>query len=278
VIIMIVTVPYIFPGKVMQISTKGDSSEVILAFENSTLEITVLITKTTMADLALKENVPAYAAIMWLKEAIPPGSGKKMINVQAGNQTWVTIPWGPATEAEIIAARDKIINNHCLPSPDEKKAWSFGYVTFEEFNQTTQNTLLQFNGCAPASSTLQIETIRYQDGTWVTIPYSPECEAKILNKKEQYKNTVQKPSLSLLEAWSHGYSSEQTFSEAPGSANGFRVNGPTLAGFVYTGQNRNPNLFISSGSSIGENAWAVPVNIYIGSKKIGQSQVATIEL
>ena len=75
---MLLPVPYNFPGTVKQIIPKGDSSEVILAFDNRTLEISVLITKTAMADLALKENVPAYAAIMWLKEAIPPGSGKKM--------------------------------------------------------------------------------------------------------------------------------------------------------------------------------------------------------
>ena len=185
---MLLYVPYIFPGKVKQITPKGNSSEVILALDRSTIEITVLITATAMADLALKIGVPAYTAILWLKGATP--SAKKMVNIQAANNTWVTIPYGPATEAEIIAERKNIITNHGHPTPEQEKAWSLGYLTIGNLSlgEKIQDTMFNFHDCAPGTSIFQIETIRYQDGTWVTIPYSPECGAKILNVQERFKN------------------------------------------------------------------------------------------
>jgi molybdopterin-binding protein len=271
---MLLRVPYIFPGKVKQITPKGDSSEVILALENSTLEITVLVTAKAMAALALKNGVPAYAAILWLKGATLPG--KNMVNVQAANKTWVTIPYGPATEAQITAARARTKTDHGTPSDSEEEAWSYGYLDFEDLDEKIQETMFNYNDCAPCSSVFQIETIRYPDGTWVTIPYSTECAAKILNAQERFENSTEKPSPALLEAWSHGYSSLQAFSEAPGSFNGFRVDGPTLAGFVYTGQDREPDLFVSKGLSAGANTCIVPVNLYIGPGKIGQAQVTAI--
>ena len=274
---MILRVPYIFPGIVKSTSSRGNSTEIILVMGESAIEISSLIPTNSINDLALKKGAPAYAVIVWMKGASSSGSDKKMVTVQAGNGTWVTILRGSATEEQIREQRKKDEINHSKPSAAQEKAWSYGYLTISEFIEATQKILLDFGGCAPGSSVLQIETIRYPDGTWVTIPYSPECEAKVLNAKEKFKNSSQKPSSSLLEAWSHGYSSDRTFSEAPGSANGFRVNGPTLAGFVYTGQNEKPNLFISSGPSIGENAWPVPVNIYHGPDKIGQAQVANIK-
>ena len=275
-IIMLLRIPYNFPGKVKEIIPQGDASEVILALQG-TLEISVLIATSAMTALALKKGVPAYTAIMWMKGAVPPNSLKKMITVQAANGTWVTIPGGPATDTEIGAAREKAITDHSLPSPQLELVWSYGYLQIEDFMKVTQDIMSKDNGCASGSSKFQVETILYPHGTWVTFPYSSECEAKILNVKEQFKNSSQKPSPSLLEAWSHGYSSQEGFSQAPGSPNGFRVDGPTLAGFVCTGNDGRPDLFSSSGSSAGQCTLTVPVNIYLGPRKVGQAQVTNIK-
>src|SRR5271169_1847512 len=125
-IVMLLRIPYNFPGKVKEIIPQGDASEVILALEG-TLEISVLIATSAMKALALKKGVPAYTAIMWMKGAVPPDSCKKMITVQVANGTWVTIPSGPSTDAEIGAAREKAITDHSPPSPELEQAWSYGY-------------------------------------------------------------------------------------------------------------------------------------------------------
>ena len=61
------------------------------------------------------------------------------------------------------------------------------------------------------------------------------------------------------------------------------MDGPTLAGFVYTGQDGELDLFVSKGLSAGADTGTVQVNIYLGpgenteSKKIGQAQVTDIK-
>jgi hypothetical protein len=269
---MLLPVPYNFPLKVKQITPKGGSSEVILALDNSTLEITVLITTKVMADLVLKKNDPAYAAILWRKDAIPPGSGAEMFTVKNQNGSWVTIKRGPATEKQIATAQENIEN----PTEAQKTAWSQGYVFLEDYNTKITDVWMKNDYCESENYQYQIETIRHTGGIWETIPYGADCEAKIRNAQDKYKNSIEKPK-GDLEAWSHGYSSHEAFKAAFAPPNFFSVNGPSIAGFVYSGKDQKTDLFTSSGLSPGINAWPVPVNLYRESEKIGQAIVTGIK-
>jgi hypothetical protein len=283
---MLLPVPYNFPGVVKQITSHGNSTEVILSHNKNpsedipknTLEITILLSGKTRELLSLKKKDAAYTTIFSHPGAIPPGSGEEMFTVRDLHKCWVTICRGPATKKQIENAIKQATIDHKPPPVEIQTMWSHGYLFPEQYRGKIEDVSSKQGGCESENNQYQIETILQPSprNTWKTILFGTDCEAKILNQKEKYSHSTEHPVGDAI-AWSHGYATHTTFMDAFDSAK-LEVNGPTLAGFIYSGSDSRCELFTSSGMSPGYKTWAIPVNLYHNHEKIGTAKVVNIDV
>jgi hypothetical protein len=273
---MSLPVPCNLPGTVKQITPKGTLSEVILALDNPTMEITVLLSTTAAADLNLRKNDPVQAVIMKLEGALLPGTGEEVFTVKSKGGAWVTIKRGPATAAQIEADR----KNNPNPTKYQELVWSMGFRFIDEYDTRIHDVLQNMGGCESENYHYQIESILDSDNFWKTIPYGRVCQAKIQSVMETYNNSPSVPT-GDREAWLHGYASHKALEDAFAPPNYYFIRGPTLAGFVYNGRNDHLEPFTSSGLYSDERkkemVWSVPVNLYRDLEKIGVANFKSFE-
>lgn len=285
-IIMAPTARYLFPGNVKQITSRGQALDVILEFDNPRLDIPVTITMDANALLPLKKNSPVYAVILRRKGVKKSCREKKMVTVRNQNENcWVTIKRGPATDAEIAAAKEKA-GTHA--SEAQKEAWKNGFLDLGDYREKI-NDVWKNGKCESENCSYQLETfLRSDKKFWDTIPYGTDCEAKIWNVRDTYNQGAGNPT-GDREAWSHGYATHAAFEAQFGSDISAVADGPTLAGFMYNGDKEGCDVFNTSMFTVKKPdpgkkksrekdteepvIWPVPVNLYQEKKHIGRADV-----
>jgi len=286
-IIMAPTARYLFPGTVKQITSRGQALDVILEFDNPRLDIPVTITIDANALLPLKKNTPAYAVILRRKGVKKSCREKKMVTVRHPTQDgWVTIERGPATDAEIAAAKEKA-GTHA--SEAQREAWKNGFLFQSAYHDRIIEVRAKKSGCESENCLYQFETFLRSDRKfWDTIPYGTDCEARIRNVRDGYSHGAGNPT-GDREAWSHGYATHAAFKAQFGSDISACADGPTLAGFMYNGDKEGCDVFNTSMFTVKKPGpgnkksrekdteepviWPVPVNLYEEKGPIGRADV-----